>query len=564
MASKPEFLNHGFDITVAIDGVIFKDVIRIQATYELNGIPSCVVEVATGFDLKNRKVATIHDQIENLKLRSKAKVTLEVFYTSNAGLFGSDPEERIPPGRYVIFDGYFIGAGWGRDRQTYSYQLNLIHWLDDLNCSSMLNGNFLPGLPGDLGQSAVKKSLSVLSLGVGGGNPVGQPLVTRFPADGDLWKDGFKPLFEKLASQRHFREQENSEAPAGNAGGNAAALDALEKIQCVPANGDAEPEIKFKQDAGKVALDASMPRIISDLLIQNMAYSSFWSKLVNEICAEFVLAVSPAAECANVIPYFSGLRKAWKVIKPTEYNVASFNCAATNLIESVNLFYPGTQAVGIEHPGIHAQGTPSLTADNFFKPFGAFPENNPDKRGFIMVKTPPVWLQKVSPQHLTAATTTLEVKQDAHSGIKAQNPNPPKGKDTIKKAIDDRRGLARGFCQHWFQTSVLCQRIGEFSGRLRFDIAPGSILEIQTPSADIGNQEAGWFQSKIQRSYFGAVTNVTLLIDAEKAAASTSFTLMSVRTDKENEDNLLTYSDENSTPLYTKSWPGGELAKLSS
>ena len=557
----PEFLNQGFDATVEVDGIIFKDVIRILTTYELNGIPSCTVEVGVGFDMKNKKKATIHDAVESLKLRSKAKVTLEVFYTSGNWLPGYDPEERIEPGKYVIFDGYFIGTGWGRDRQTYTYQLNLIHWLDDLNCSSMLNGNFLPGLPGDLGQQAVQKSLSVLGLGTGGGNPVGQPLVSFFPAGGDLWKEGFKPLFEKLAKKPHFREQENTEAGTGGAGSNDAALEALKKIQYTPPNGDSEPTLIFKSDAGKTALDAAMPRIISDVLIQNMAYSSFWSKLVNEVCAEFVLAVSPAAEGANVIPYFSGLRKPWKVIKPTEYSMASFNCAATNLIESVNLFYPGTQAVGLEHPGVHPTGTPSLSADNFFKPFGKFPENNPDKRGFIMVKTPPVWLQKVSPQHVTAAATTLEVEQDAHSGVKVTDTKPPNGQDTVKTAIDNRRGLARGFCQHWFQTSILAQRVGEFSGRLRFDIAPGSILEIQTPSADIGNQDAGWVSNKIQRSYFGAVTNVTLLIDAEKAAASTTFTLMSMRTDKENKDNLLTYTDLNSTPLYTKAWPGGILAK---
>lgn len=563
MPEKQEFLNHGFDITIEIDGITFKDVIRVNATYELNGIPSCSAEVAVGYDMKKKKTATIHKAVEQLqnKLRSPAKVTLEVFYKTPWFGWG-DREERIKPGKYVLFEGYFIGVGWGRSRETYTYQLNFINWLDDLNCSSMLNGNFLPGLPGDLAQSAIKKSLSVLSTGNGGEDPVAAPMITYFPAGGDLWKEGFKPLFEKLAKQPHFREQSNTESATGGPGSNDAALEALKKIQHTPANGDAEPELKFKDDAGATKLNASMPRIMSDLILQNMAYSSFWSKLVNEICAEFSLAVSPAAEGANVIPFFCGLRKPWKVIKATEYNMASFNCAATNLIEGVHLFYPGQNFVGFEQGGAHPQGTPSVGADGYYRPFGRFPENNPDKRGFIMVKEAPIWLQKVAPQYETAATTALVVKQDAHSGVKVNNNKPPKGKETQKEAIDNRRGLARGFCQHWFQTSVLSQRIGELSGRLRFDIAPGSIIEIETPRADIGNSDGGWFSPPTKVSYFGAVTTVSIVIDAESTAASTSFTLMSMRTNKENEENdLITYTDQESTPLYKKAWNGGVLIK---
>jgi hypothetical protein len=88
------------------------------------------------------------------------------------------------------------------------------------------------------------------------------------------------------------------------------------------------------------------------------------------------------------------------------------------------------------------------------------------------------------------------------------------------------------------------------SGKLRFDIAPGSVVAIETAPTD---REA-------QDILFATVTQVAFAIDAERAAAGTSFTLAHIRTSAENEDPTLTSVR---SPLYKAIWKGAPLAVVS-
>jgi hypothetical protein len=94
---------------------------------------------------------------------------------------------------------------------------------------------------------------------------------------------------------------------------------------------------------------------------------------------------------------------------------------------------------------------------------------------------------------------------------------------------------------------VLSQRYGEMSGKLRFDIAPGSIIKIKEPD----------LRTASEVTTYAAVTHVSFVINAEQHTAGTSFTLLNLRSELENNDEL--YTSEK-PPLYPDGkWVGGPL-----
>ena len=109
--------------------------------------------------------------------------------------------------------------------------------------------------------------------------------------------------------------------------------------------------------------------------------------------------------------------------------------------------------------------------------------------------------------------------------------------------------VATRFAEHFYKSEFLSQRYGELSGKLRFDIAPGSIVKIELPTAEIESDGA----------MIAAVTQVSYAINAERALAGTSFGLSYIRTEDEDKDTTLVSQEY--APLYGEGnkWPGGPL-----
>lgn len=112
------------------------------------------------------------------------------------------------------------------------------------------------------------------------------------------------------------------------------------------------------------------------------------------------------------------------------------------------------------------------------------------------------------------------------------------------------------FAKHWYKTEVLSQRYGELSGKLRFDIAPGSTVKIEMPVQ--GRSSGGPLAPDPDGNMIGYVTEVTYSINAERAVAGTSFKLSFLRTEDEDDEGLFTDAQP---PLYKASgaWGGGNL-----
>lgn len=537
-----------FKLEAEIDGVFFKDVVAISATFGLNSIPTASMVVACGKEVTTQENATIHEALKQFKPRSPAKVWLTI--TSSDGRRSTPIINGMEDGRYVIFEGYYAGVGYQRTHASASYTIHLVHWLDDLNCSSMLNGNWMPGAPHDLASAA---SIHVAALGGGGGGggsytnliPLIEKdtgnLLTPSNIEKDLWELVIKKVYENVAKFPHPRICEGGDSSPDSPGNNAAALKALPKIPGKSPRPGKLPLILGGLDDALVL--TSFNHGISRMLMEGIGYTSFWSNLIGELGASFLFAVSPSVEFANVVPFFSGLKEEWKTITAEEYNYANFNANAGTIIESVNIFYR------LQSTSNYANGGKESQLVGYCRPWGKFPES-PDLRGNILVRDPPPWITNVAPHGLWVQGTALPPTGDTHNPQQAPNHShsgPKSGSDAEKKVKSGN--VMNLFAEHWYKTAVLAQRYGEMSGKLRFDIAPGSIIKIETPTPDNS--------AETKEEFFATVTQVSYAINAETHTAGTSFGLHSLRTKTENDNPNLT---KEKPPLYTEAWKGVDLA----
>ena len=554
MGNEP-YIRTEFTLTAEINGIEFKDVVAYQAGFALNVIPTCSLTLAAGREVRTGEEATIHKHLRDLEPRSKAKVTLTI--KSTEGRRQSPIIDGMKDGTYVIFEGYYAGIGYQRAHNNAAYTIHLIHWLDDLNCSSVLNGNWFPGAPHDLAQSASISAVSQLTGGSGtytAGVPLidlkadGENIISKRRMESDLWEEVLKPIFEAIAKMRHmFTQTEGADfggdAAGDTAGNNAAALNALKRMV------GAAP-IPAKLDLDLTGLDALLISLsahegISRFVLNGMAYSSFWSKITGEIGPSFLFSISPGVTFAQPIPFFAGLQKEYKTIYGEEYNFANFNANVAHLIESINVFYAPQGSSGALDGGVMPASI------SYAEPWGRYPpKGKVDIRGNIMARDPPLWLSNPRYAVLWTRETTLHAPAgstaDPQKGKPTSSEGPKRPKD-LEKNIQDSTIMTR-FCEHWYKSAILGQRYGELSGKFRLDIAPGSIVKIQPPDTAIGQEKT---------VMWGSVVQVGLMINAETHQAGTSFVLSNLRNPKENEDTL--HFTAAKPPLYKTAWPGGPL-----
>ena len=461
----------------------------------------------------------------------------------------SGETEKMEAGTFVIFEGLLAGIGYQRSSNSASYTLHLIHWLDELNNSSAINGNWFPNAPYDLSFNAACYSLR-REEGTTDSGDSGQPRPTMDPdgkiisqanAEQDMWGAVIKPLFQRIANYKLPKD-----------GPNTAAIAALARI---PGNG--------KHFSTPLALDLSgLPDAhMTDALrtaltkdaLESFAYTSFWGKIIGDYAPQFFFALSPGISHALAIPFFGGLQ--WQngkatTIKADEYSYANFNAHMTQLLEAVMVYWPWKMG------GNYDTGLEVETADEFVQPLGSWPPviAGQDRPGLKLFKEPPSWIVNLASWAGSAGATT-SIKGKAGGCVLSPGTGEvttPEGWFTPAAIARDtqKSGVASRFAHHWYKTELLAQRYGELSGKLRFDIAPGSIVRIEMPVKD----------KKIEPDEYmvAAVSQVSYSINAERALAGTSFALSYIRTIEEDGDDKISAPF---APLYKQgtAWYGGPL-----
>jgi hypothetical protein len=305
------------------------------------------------------------------------------------------------------------------------------------------------------------------------------------------------------------------------------------------------------------------------MILDGMGYNTIWSKLIGDLAPSFLFAISPSVEFAQAIPFFPGLNKHQVEITGEEYNYANFNANFANMMSSIVIYW----APQADSAGATMGGSP-IPVISYCKPAGQYPVSKnafDDHWGNILVRDPPAWL--ANPVYTQGYTRDNLMYTPGRSTARPQkgnktNPEAKMSHQEVEKVYkDDSKDSVDGenlniydrFACHWYKSAILGQRYGELSGKLRFDIAPGSIVKVKPPINEIG---------KSNTPMYGAVVQVSFVINAEQHTAGTSFALSHVRTEKENDIKNTTSKKHyvgTVAPIYKDEppgspWPGGPLA----
>jgi hypothetical protein len=526
----------------------FDDIVAMSASFALNTIPtaSLIVAVGTKVDGSNDpQPATIHKVKKLLEPRDKVVVTLEV-------LPGSGDTEKLRPGRYVVFDGFYVGIGYQRSTNQANYVLNLVHWLDDLNNSSAINGNWFPNVPFDYAQQAVYDRLENdnIKTGVAASPRIARTLATQVNLKKDLWGEVIKPIFLQIGGYTPGGDQSRQPVKDSPLTRNDAAVRALKRMP-----GAAENYVPLTMALTPESNNfvGSITTYFEKTVGESFAQNSFWGKLIAQYAADFLFAISPAVDWALPIPFCGGVRwvEGGPVIKASEYSYANFGSNVSQVVESVNIYYSAESntAVGVE------TAAPDRKL-SFYAMCAEYPAKDAITavRGLKLFKEPPGWAVSTSPARGNGWNSS---DNNALTTAPGGNARLASGFESISAIARKMQPLMRQYAKHWYMSEILQQRYGELSGPLRFDIAPGSIVKIETPIRDRERETDN-------ENLYASVMSVTFAINADKATAGTSFSIAHTRTQEELAKDYSTdfaplYSPVND-PTGTR-WLGGPLAK---
>jgi hypothetical protein len=530
------------EFTTQSGKITFNDIVAVSASFALNTIPTASLIVAVGRNAVTGEPATIHDALKKLGPRDKVKVMLEI-------TAGSGDTSMMEAGTYTIFDGFFIGIGYQRSENHANYTLNLVHWVDDLNNSSGINGNWFPGVPHDYAQQALIDTTGRTSAGAVTGK-IDTSIASLKNIKADLWEEVLKPTLISLAGFSGRLLQDANK----NVTGNDAALAALERM---PGNGKDKYYKPLSMNVEELTtsnFSGSLASYLSSSINDSFAQNSFWAKIVAEYTGQFLFALSPSVDWVLPIPFCAGLR--WKAggkeITAKQYNYANFNANMSQIIESVDVIYAVGSATGITQ----LTSPPDPTRPSYYRPHAQWPpadvtKNDEFKRGLKLFKNTPEWLAKMDPTKFTGQPSTAGARPTAA-------PDRPGGDlandlDPTGAAYKQTRNVVTSYAKQFYLTEVMQQRYGELSGPLRFDIAPGSIVKIYTPARD---KE---LESAKTEFVIASVISVSYVINAERAIAGTSFAIAHTKTEKEASAG--SYYSADLPPLYAEAWHGGPLAE---
>lgn len=501
---------------------------QFVASWACNEIPRAQCLVSLGRNAKDQKLVAQANK-SSLLLRPMQRA---VVYFEPAGDY-NPTGITWPASRVILFEGYFAGGSYRRSNDKTAMMINLTHWLVDLACSSAVSQNSHPSNPLHLTAPAVLEQIgrvgSTDQQGAYVSNLSGFSTVQAY-VNTDMWA-GIKRIFCGLANvkARAAGDIENCAAATGSAVINSRAIRALKKIEGVVdsdgVDGIESCDLAYKygvplglSDAGVSAVQNAVAAAVCQGTVDAYANTTFWDKLVSDFCPQFGLAVVPRVSSGLVIadtPAYNG--NFWKLLRPDDYDLVDQNSAVERPLRCVSVVGTATSQLGSN----------AYNANTVPLHGGCYVAGSVDKDdGVIMYVAAPRWLQMLDASAFPAAQVT---------GLDRDVPIPtaidPALAASARPQFDSSRNrLYVKYAQLVYVSNMLRERVGSISGRLRFDIAPGSNIKLLAKSEKFLEGE-----DDLAADMFANVSRVTVAINSDVGQASTSFQLTHMRFANENE-----------------------------
>jgi len=527
---------------------------QYNATFALNEIPTASCILATGEKVTPNKGGLVLYPSEELAEElsgvglAPATVTLD--------LDGSDwePSSKKFPGGYkgkkVIFEGYYAGLAYARVGSKIQLTVSLVHKLVDLTFGSIFSKDMHPSNPQSLIVDAVAKPLGGCGGGqAGAGGQKGVWTKTSFlggglPA-GNSFGQQLLEVLKCLAKLNLFQLRCNRDI--GSKAGNAAATELLDNMNSETGT--------LSQPLNVTPFTTSISSYVG-LQLSTFKGTTFWNLLVNKWCADFMMAVCPLpskadggkdGKYATIIPNIPTLKSSYKTLWLNDYAEFEMRSAQHKPLMAVGIFAPTISTTGatwMSEPQKPPAGSTCIG--------GQYPINKLKATGQFLALDAPAWLQSVL---ISAGGAGAFVNGgNTASNPVAQNGRRPvshtKNRTMINQALDK-------IAHTYYMSNALRGRSGGFGSKLRFDIAPGSTLYLQSVANPDG-PAAGAKSKLLPTPIYCQVVRVTYNINSDTPIAKTNYDCVSVRNEDENKDS--DYSVDKH-PFFEGKWTGGTLVK---
>jgi hypothetical protein len=553
---KPPAQGYNYSETVHLD------VISFQSDWDLNAIPSGSIQVAVGRRCDNPDiVSAIHSLVDNMKLMLRCQVWMHAEERSNDYRDGLALDEW-PAEPFVCFDGYVGGTGFRQSRSASGneagFRLDLLHWLADLNFSSSLSRTSHQLNPAQYSfPAAFSSGTGILPKFVSSTMAAHHFLTSKVSTD--FWGVSLMPWMKELCRSDRFNAVEVPLVAADPIRGqNYEALRALNRIE--PFNITHDPAagaipaytfgVPLQMSLGTLSADAaarSLASSVSRETVDSMASNTLWEKLVSQYGPNYLFSLVPMVDRALIVPFIPGLRTWWKTILAEEHDAVDLSAKLPRALRGVGLFTGRGSSTGAvaTRPGT----TP--VADAIVHKIGGYYENDEQRGGQIILKRGPDWLTNVAVPYLygSASAAPSAVKSTATSpGVGA-----PSAASTPAELQIAAAPLWQRYAQALYNVEVLKGRGGTIRSRLRFDIAPGSSVQVITAKERFVSAK---LKSPSTEVCYGSVIRVSIVANSESMQAGTIFHVGYNRSANENiSPSFSTYRH----PLWSNVWEGAPL-----
>lgn len=528
-------LKDASSLVLTIEGLGNFDIVQFSMTFAINEIPRAACMVAIGRNARSVNTrAQIHSAGIDLSQLRKAWVWFQPQDYWNTDSFETwDTTSK----RKCIFEGYYTGMAYKKISEKVQPVLHLIHWACDLGFSSTLSANHHPSNPSSLVFPAVTQPAQ-------GAGSAGPPLYVprdygsgaiREKVKSDLWS-GIKDMLGEMSEINKFGIYCHSQCSQGEGEKrkNIRAQRAFKKIE--------GPSSKYglnyaynkplKMDTrGIPMVEEAVADAVTSMTLESFWNTTYWDTIIGLYCPMFSMAFVPLVDRGLVIadcPAYNG--NVWRTIRPNEYDTMELSGMIPKPLQAVGVYADFESLTNWNMSEVAKSDTVCLggvfTAS-------APPPSTDDTDGTWLVVNSPAWLKKINYVGLYSGYTD-GCKLGNASPTSSTPVKPPPPQDPPPGSM-----IASGVCQLYasyahavYIENMLRGRGATLSGKLRFDIAPGSIICIEANSEVFLQGE-----DQLAIPLYAQVQRVTVNINAEARLAGTTLQVTHLRTKTENTDS---------------------------
>lgn len=501
----------------------------ISLTFGLNRIPQAVVSLGLGRSLRSRQPAQDHQLLSEAYQQQKEMdifLKVEGDWGSAGGNWGAAGQQRI-------FRGRCVGLNYSRTTNQIALVLHLVHWLSDLSFGCLISEQTHPQNPFDLSFNAVHDLVGA------GGNFQGQPAfihtasnrVTPAGIQSDVWGKAILPAFLALAAEDHVRVG-GADSCGGLVTSNRQSLQVLQKLEESLGHADYRPlsiELEAAAEGVAYAIRTYILRCLSEAYWQ----TNFWDLLVGEFCPKLFMQVVPCVEHVLITPACPTSQQIYKEITADE--LSSLNPV---LFQQRPLRGVGIWTAVSSETNYAGNNPESIGIGGCWLP-------DDQRKGMIRYLPAPDWLHYVPLVTQDPRKSLPDGSNQIGTATTPQGAAPDKN-PPMAQVRNSAGRMADRIAQQYFGLESLQGRSLVCNGKLRFDIAPGSLIAVSSISPIPGTERL-----------IGLVEQVSISISCAARQAATIFHLSHVRTEDENnaDDGLAMTAH----PLYQHAFTGTPL-----